>query len=165
MLTLDTFKIGDHSLSILCSDERVHAIFNDKNTSFLQNSVYTLQENKVSQEVKNQLNAYFNQKLTHFDLPISLKGTPFQTLVWEELLKIPYGKTVSYIDIARNIKRDAAVRAVGNANGKNPYLIVVPCHRVILQNGRLGGYSSGLDLKKQLLHLENAAFQRGLKEF
>lgn len=101
-----------------------------------------------------QLNEYFDGKRQNFDLPFDIQGTEFQKQVWNQLKKIPYGKTCSYSDIARKIKNDKAVRAVGTANGRNPMSIMVPCHRVIAANGTLGGYAGGLDIKTKLLELE-----------
>jgi methylated-DNA-[protein]-cysteine S-methyltransferase len=104
---------------------------------------------------KEQLDLYFLGKLQTFNIPIKfLIGTPFQQEVWQALCKIPYGKTVSYKQIAQNIKREKAVRAVGGANNKNPIVIVVPCHRVIGANGKLVGYGGGIDKKEYLLNLE-----------
>jgi len=103
-----------------------------------------------------QLEEYFAGRRRRFDLPLDLRGTDFQKRCWQELLKIPYGETRSYADIARAIDNPAAVRAVGLANGQNPIAIIVPCHRVIGSDGSLTGYGSGLDVKRQLLELEGA---------
>lgn len=105
-------------------------------------------------EAKKQLTAYFNNKLTNFSLPILITGTEFQQSVYETLLKIPYGYTVSYKDIAREIGNPEAARAVGNANNKNKIPIIIPCHRVIGSNGSLTGYAGGLEIKKYLIDLE-----------
>lgn len=102
----------------------------------------------------SQLTEYFQKRRAVFTLPLDLRGTPFQLSVWRELLRIPWGETRSYADIARAIARPAAVRAVGNANGKNPICIVVPCHRVIAMDRSLGGYSGGIRSKQFLLGLE-----------
>jgi len=103
-----------------------------------------------------QLEEYFAGRRRRFDLPLDLRGTDFQKRCWQELLKIPYGETRSYADIARAIGNPAAVRAVGLANGKNPIAIVVPCHRVIGSDGSLTGYGGGLETKRKLLQLEGA---------
>ena len=87
-------------------------------------------------------------------MPLSLKGTPFQMKVWEELRKIPYGETLSYGQIAENVGNPKAARAVGMANNKNPIMIIVPCHRVIGKNGKLVGYAGGVDIKEKLLKIE-----------
>ncbi|MEJ8778603.1 methylated-DNA--[protein]-cysteine S-methyltransferase [Pseudogracilibacillus sp. ICA-222130] len=103
---------------------------------------------------EKQLEQYFHGKRKTFDMPLDLEGTNFQMQVWNALQTIPYGETVSYYDIAKQIHHEKAVRAVGGANGKNPISIVIPCHRVVQKNGKLGGYSSGLDMKEMLLSLE-----------
>ena len=107
-------------------------------------------------QVRDQLKDYFAKKLTHFDLKLDLQGTEFQKNVWNELRKIPYGKTVSYGHIAHRIGNPKAARAVGFANHHNPLWIVVPCHRVIGCKGRLTGYAGGLEMKAFLLQLEGA---------
>ena len=105
-------------------------------------------------EVARQLKAYFAGELENFDLSLSPHGTPFQQRVWSELQKIPYGKTISYGELARRIGNPKASRAVGLANGSNPISIVIPCHRVIGSNGKLTGYGGGLPIKEKLLALE-----------
>lgn len=104
-----------------------------------------------------QLAEYFAGVLTHFNLPLAPKGTPFQKKVWARLARIPFGKTVSYADVAYDLGNPAAVRAVGAANGRNPISIVVPCHRVIGRDGTLTGYAGGLERKRFLLELERRA--------
>lgn len=111
-------------------------------------------DHPVLRETARQLDAYFARELRDFDLPLILKGTPFQVRAWEALRLIPYGATRSYAEQARAIGSPAAVRAVGTANGRNPIPIVVPCHRVIGSNGRLTGFGGGLPLKRWLLDLE-----------
>lgn len=101
-----------------------------------------------------QLNAYFAGELENFDLLLAPQGTPFQQRVWAELCNIPYGETISYGELARNIGNPKASRAVGLANGSNPIPIVIPCHRVIGSNGKLTGYGGGLPIKEKLLALE-----------
>jgi len=103
-----------------------------------------------------QLEEYFAGRRRVFDLALDLRGTDFQKRCWHELLKIPYGETRSYADIARAIGKPAAVRAVGLANGQNPIAIIVPCHRVIGSDGSLTGYGGGLETKRKLLELEGA---------
>lgn len=105
-------------------------------------------------KVCEQLQEYFAGAREEFDLPLHLSGTEFQVSVLEELLRIPYGETVSYGDIAKRIGRPKAVRAVGAANGRNPIPIIVPCHRVIGSSGDLTGFGGGLDTKEALLRLE-----------
>ncbi|MFI6605713.1 methylated-DNA--[protein]-cysteine S-methyltransferase [Streptomyces sp. NPDC050507] len=102
-----------------------------------------------------QLDAYFAGELREFDLPLDLAGTPFQRSVWAELQRIPYGETRTYGELAENLGKPGASRAVGLANGKNPVGIIVPCHRVIGASGSLTGYGGGLDRKQRLLAFEN----------
>jgi methylated-DNA-[protein]-cysteine S-methyltransferase len=104
--------------------------------------------------VAEQLDAYFAGTLTEFDIPLHLDGTAFHRQVWSELLRIPYGTTLSYGELAERIGRPQAVRAVGRANGQNPIAIIVPCHRVIGSDGSLTGYGGGLETKQRLLELE-----------
>lgn len=104
---------------------------------------------------RTQLKEYFARRRTAFDLPLVFHGTPFQQTVWRRLLDIPYGKTVSYEHQARRVGGAQKVRAVGNANGKNPISIVAPCHRVIGKDGRLTGFGGGLHRKRFLLELES----------
>jgi methylated-DNA-[protein]-cysteine S-methyltransferase len=106
------------------------------------------------EDVQRALDGYFARTLRRFDLPLAPAGTPFQQAVWKALCGIPYGETVSYAEIARRVGVPSAVRAVGAANGRNPIPIVIPCHRVIGADGRLVGYSAGLDRKRALLALE-----------
>lgn len=101
-----------------------------------------------------ELMDYFNGHKQTFSLPIDVKGTPFQEEIWQALQSIPYGKTVSYSEIAELINRPTAARAVGSAIGANPLLILVPCHRVIGKNGTISGYRGGMELKRFLLDLE-----------
>ncbi|MFJ6854525.1 methylated-DNA--[protein]-cysteine S-methyltransferase [Streptomyces sp. NPDC091271] len=107
-------------------------------------------------ETVRQLHAYFAGELKEFDLPLRLHGTDFQRGVWSELVRIPYGETRSYGELADRLGKPGASRAVGLANGRNPVGIIVPCHRVIGASGSLTGYGGGLDRKQRLL-----AFERG----
>ncbi|MBZ4318573.1 methylated-DNA--[protein]-cysteine S-methyltransferase [Streptomyces huiliensis] len=111
-------------------------------------------------EVTRQLKAYFTGELTRFDVPLDLRGTPFQRRVWDGLLEIPYGETMSYGELARHIGAPSASRAVGLANGKNPVSIIVPCHRVIGSDGSLTGYGWGVERKQRLLELEGVELGR-----
>lgn len=103
---------------------------------------------------ERQLRAYFDGALKVFDLPLDFQGTAFQKQVWTALLAIPYGQTRSYVEIARQIGRPSAARAVGAANGRNPISIIAPCHRVVGAGGALTGFAGGLEAKALLLGLE-----------
>lgn len=110
--------------------------------------------NEIIDSCINQLNEYFAGTRKSFDLNLRLVGTDFQKAVWHELLKIPYGETISYLELSTRLLNKKAIRAVGSANGKNPINIIVPCHRVIGANGSLVGYGGGLWRKKWLLEHE-----------
>ena len=116
-------------------------------------------------EVKAQLRAYFEGRLTDFDLPLAPQGTEFQLRVWRELRGIPYGETISYSELARRIANPNASRAVGMANAHNPISIIVPCHRVIGADSSLTGYAGGLERKRMLLtHEAKQRPARGVSE-
>jgi methylated-DNA-[protein]-cysteine S-methyltransferase len=108
----------------------------------------------VLQDVRKELDQYFAGRLRRFTTRLAFSGTPFQNAVWQELTRIPYGETISYLDLAKRIEKPKAVRAVGMANGANPIAIIVPCHRVIGSNGSLTGFGGGLPTKRALLELE-----------
>ena len=124
---------------------------------YYKNTVLVENQDKMM-KYKKQLQEYFAEERTSFDLPLDLQGTEFQQQVWQALLQIPYGITTSYSAIANMIHNPKAVRAVGGAIGANPILIVVPCHRIIGKNGKLTGFRSGIPLKKELLGIENVSF-------
>ena len=105
-------------------------------------------------DAAQQLEAYFCGELQDFTLALNPKGTPFQLAVWRELVKIPYGRTVTYGELAKRLGNPQASRAVGLANGANPIAIIQPCHRVMGANGKLTGFGGGLDVKQRLLDLE-----------
>ena len=114
------------------------------------------------QNAVSQLNDYFEGKRTAFDFRLNPHGTEFQQKVWLALLEIPFGKTVSYLELSKKLGDIKAIRAVASANGKNPLWIVVPCHRVIGTDGSLTGYAGGLWRKKWLLEHENPTTQQSL---
>jgi len=107
--------------------------------------------------VREQLAEYFAGERQQFDVPLRMAGTPFQRRVWQELVRIPFGTTITYAQLAARVGRPTASRAVGNANGRNPIGILVPCHRVIGASGKLTGYAGGLDKKEWLLDWERRA--------
>jgi methylated-DNA-[protein]-cysteine S-methyltransferase len=132
-----------------------------------EKTIEVIEDNKdwVIIETISQLNDYFSGKRTVFDLPLERKGTEFQMAVWNRLEEIPFGETKSYLDIANEIGRPKAVRAIGQANKANKLPIIVPCHRVIGKNQRLMGYAgTRTDIKEQLLRLEGANFKSKQKE-
>jgi len=106
-------------------------------------------------DVLQQLGEYFAGNRQNFEVKLHLQGTDFQHSVWQELQRVPYGKTASYGEIAERIDNPKACRAVGGANGKNPIPIIIPCHRIIGNDGSLTGFGGGIELKKTLLRLEN----------
>ena len=134
-------------IKITCDDKNLLSVdFVDKEG--INNS------NNVCLEVLEEINKYFLTKNYRFKIPIKLTGTEFQKEVWNEILKIPYGQTVSYEEIAIRLGNKNKVRAVANAIGKNKILIIVPCHRIIGKNGALTGYKSGIDHKRMLIDYE-----------
>jgi methylated-DNA-[protein]-cysteine S-methyltransferase len=112
--------------------------------------------------VRAQLDAYFAGELVAFDVPLAVHGTEFQKRVWDQLVQIPYGETISYSELARRLGDLKLVRAVGLANGRNPISIIVPCHRVIGADGSLVGYGGGLERKQWLLEHEEVTSGRRL---
>ena len=121
----------------------------DKTTELISDCIFELDE-------------YFSKKRKTFSVPLDLRGTDFQKRVWNELLNIPFGKTISYMQMAINLGDRKCIRAAGTANGRNPVSIIVPCHRVIGSNGDLVGYGGGLDKKRALLELEGVLIQQEL---
>jgi len=149
---LGPLKINIHEnciSEIIFSDDK-----NDMNND--QSEENFLVENKeVFEKCKKQFDEYFSGKRKNFDLPVKQSGTSFQEKVWNELVKIPFGKTISYLQLSQHIGNVKSIRAVGTANGKNNLSIVVPCHRVIGSDGSLTGYAGGLWRKQWLLEHEN----------
>ena len=136
---------GIASLSILNSEEKITSIIPEP----LEDCVYQLRE-------------YFEGKRQVFHLKLNPQGTEFQKKVWRQLQHIPYGKSISYLELSKQLGDTKAIRAVANANGKNPIWIVIPCHRVIGSDGSLTGYAGGLDKKQWLLNHENLCKQQSL---
>lgn len=142
-------------ISIFADETAVNTI------TFKETEGAALQENEISQMAAAQLSAYFEGTLQAFSLPLSQKGTPFQQGVWQELLTIGYGKTISYAHFSEQQNNILAIRAIAAANGKNDLAIVVPCHRVIGSNGKLVGYAGELWRKQWLLEHERSVSQQG----
>jgi methylated-DNA-[protein]-cysteine S-methyltransferase len=117
--------------------------------------VLSTKDQNIFEKCKFEFDEYFSGKRIHFDFPIHQEGTPFQQKVWNELLNIPFGKTISYLQLSQRIGNVKSIRAAGSANGRNNLSIVVPCHRVIGTNGSLTGYAGGLWRKQWLLEHEN----------
>ena len=130
--------------------------------SVLSEGKITLEIPKNLHECVSQLREYFKGQRNHFDFKLNPQGTDFQQKVWQELLNIPYGKTLSYLELSKKLGDVKAIRAVASANGRNPLWIVVPCHRVIGTNGALTGYAGGLWRKKWLLEHESPTGQQSL---
>ena len=133
---------------------RIAAMENGISSVTRTNAELAPPQTPLLQECVRQLNAYFAGRLTDFDLPLHMEGTPFRMRVWQALRTIPYGETRSYGQLAAMIGQPSASRAVGGANHHNPICIIVPCHRVIGADGSLTGYGEGLDMKEWLLEHE-----------
>lgn len=151
MLKQYKLKCSKRNLYLIASDKGLCGIFWEKQDIPM---VKDLKENIHLNTASLELFEYFKGERKKFSVKLDIKGTDFQKKVWKELQKIPYGKTCSYKDIAIKLNDPNASRAVGTANGKNPICIIIPCHRVIAQNGKLGGYTGGLDIKIELLEVE-----------
>jgi len=128
----------------------------DKRIKSILKASFKTEETDLLKKAKEQLTEYFEQKRQVFDLPILFAGSEFQRSVWEELVKIPFGKTDSYLGLAKKLGNEKAVRPVASANGANSISIIVPCHRIIGSDGELVGYAGGLLVKMKLLKLEGA---------
>jgi methylated-DNA-[protein]-cysteine S-methyltransferase len=154
--TYYTSPVGE--LLIKCTDEAITAIlFMDTDKSSRQESTQNTAQAaypEVMQRCIQQLDEYFAGSRKEFDLPLMQDGTAFQQSVWKALCEIPFGKTISYLELARRIGNEKSIRAVGTTNGKNQISIVIPCHRVIGANGNLTGYGGGLWRKSWLLEHE-----------
>jgi methylated-DNA-[protein]-cysteine S-methyltransferase len=118
------------------------------------NAKFVEKDNKIIKQTKKQLGEYLNSDRKEFNLPILMVGTEFQKSVWVSLMKVPYGATSTYLQLAKDINNEKAIRAVASANGANSIGLIIPCHRVIGSDGQLVGYGGGLSVKKQLLNME-----------
>lgn len=154
------------STAFIQSPLGITKIVGDKNgisvISILQEGEISTKIPKELKEAVTQLQDYFEGKRTDFTFKLNPKGTDFQQKVWQELLNIPFGKTMSYLELSKKLGDVKAIRAVASANGKNPLWIVIPCHRVIGTDGSLTGYAGGLWRKKWLLEHETPSNQQSL---
>ncbi len=150
------FILGSYDNKLCILDYRYRKMRNrlDNRIKKGLNAQYLEKEDEVIINTKKQLDEYLQGERKKFDIPLLLVGSDFQKQVWKELLKVAYGETISYLDLAKKIDNPKAVRAVANANGANAISIIIPCHRIIESNGGLGGYAGGLSVKKRLLKLE-----------
>ncbi len=152
------YNTGIRELGILgigaTEDKITDLFFEYEIENIKKSSNYIIKETTLIKKATSQLFEYLNGKRRDFNLPLLKEGTDFQISVWNELLKIPYGETCSYKDIAIAINNEKAVRAVGMANNRNKIPIFIPCHRVIGSNKKLVGYGGGLEIKEFLLNLE-----------
>jgi len=143
------------NLYLVSSNKGLKGVFWKKQKAPLAASLESSElEIQFLAQTVQELEQYFRGERKRFEIRLDIDGTEFQRRVWGELMKIPYGKTFSYSEIAKKIRNQNAVRAVGTANGRNPLSIIVPCHRVIAADGTLGGYAGGLGIKTKLLDLE-----------
>ena len=118
------------------------------------NAEFVEHDDEILEKTRRQLDEYFKGRRREFDIPLLMVGTDFQKRVWNVLMKVPYGDTSTYLQVAKDVSSERAVRAVGNANAANPISIVIPCHRIIGSGGELVGYGGGLSVKRRLLELE-----------
>ena len=143
------YKSPIGNLEIICENNKLISL------KMCANYGIENQDTAFIKKIKCQLEEYFLGKRQYFDIKINPKGTEFQKLVWNELQKIPYGKTKSYSEIAVALGNKNAQRAVGSACNKNPIILIIPCHRVISKSGEIGGFAHGNSIKQKLLELEN----------
>lgn len=153
--------IGSHEQQLCLCDWRYRKMRSsiDQRIQDRLQARYEEGESDIMDEARRQLTAYFAGKIKHFNLPLLMVGSEFQKSVWQELLKIPYGKTESYAGLSEKLGDLKAIRAVASANGANAISIIVPCHRILGSDGSLTGYAGGLAAKKRLLRLEKALAQ------
>ena len=164
-ITIQYFKtpygeiiLGSYQGSLCLADWRYRKMRNaiDKRIKTGLDTEYVAGDSDIIQMAKAQLTEYANGNRTEFSIPLRFVGTNFQQTVWSELVKIPYGKTETYLGLSKKLDNVKAIRAVAAANGANAISIIVPCHRVIGSKGELVGYAGGLPAKKKILQLESA---------
>ncbi len=161
---LGSLIIGDHAGGLCMVDWQYRARrkqVDERIAGFFKAS-FVEKQTDLHTEVIRQLGLYLRREIQHFDLPLVFAGSAFQQKVWKALMDIPFGKTVSYLELSRQLGDEKAIRAVAGANGANAISIIVPCHRVVGSNGSLTGYAGGTKVKQQLLQLEGATQQMEL---
>lgn len=148
--------IGDFENKICICDWRYRKMRSsiDKRIQDGLKAEYFECDSPLLEQLRTELEDYFNGERKEFEIPLLFVGTDFQKQVWEELLKIPFGKTQSYLGLSQQLNNEKAIRAIASANGANAISIIVPCHRIIGSKGELVGYAGGLNTKKKLLKLE-----------
>lgn len=148
-------------LFLVASEKGLQALFWEEQTAPMAKSLEGSEPQiQILSMAVQQVTEYLQGKRKSFELPMDPVGTEFQRQVWNQLNQIPYGETRTYSEIAKMLKKEKAIRAVGTANGKNPLCILVPCHRVVAADGSLGGYSGGLKVKARLLEIERLALEK-----
>ncbi|GAB1857648.1 methylated-DNA--[protein]-cysteine S-methyltransferase [Flavobacteriaceae bacterium MHTCC 0001] len=155
------FILGSHNDKLCLLDYRYRKMRStiDNRIKKGLNAEYVEQDNNLLQKTRQQIDEYLIGQRTAFEIPLLTVGTDFQKQVWEALIHIKYGEIISYIDLARTIGDEKAVRAVASANGANAMSLIIPCHRIIGSNGDLVGYAGGLAVKQRLLNLEKEIFK------
>jgi methylated-DNA-[protein]-cysteine S-methyltransferase len=142
-------------LLYVASEHGLRGIYFEQHKHFRGKGVWTnAPEHPVLQQAMREMQEFFDGKREQFDVPLDLQGTPFQQAVWQALMRIPFGDTISYGEHAQRVGKPDAARAVGAAIGRNPVSIIVPCHRVVAGNGNITGYAGGLERKRALLAFE-----------
>ncbi len=160
-------KLGSYQEKLVLADWRYRKMRNSIDQRLMKalNAEFEEGNSRVMNETKQQLADYFEGIRENFDIPLKLVGTKFQISVWEQLQKIPFGKSNSYLQLSKDLGNEKAIRAVASANGANGISILVPCHRIIGANNDLVGYAGGIPAKRKLLQLENKNFDRQLSIF
>jgi methylated-DNA-[protein]-cysteine S-methyltransferase len=165
MVFKSIYKNQDIVLEIIAQEDSIQSISFIQNANQNSNELESSNdEHSIVRECFFQLDEYFAGKRKEFKIPFAMEGTDFQKKVWSELLKIPYGQTITYLELAMMLGDEKCIRAAASANGRNKLVVLIPCHRVIGTNGSLTGYSGGIENKKRLLELEkkNSKLDGGL---
>jgi methylated-DNA-[protein]-cysteine S-methyltransferase len=153
-----TQKIAGINFKVFSSPKGIRKISLNNNTDIIKSANLTRlrSDDPYMFNIFEQFQEYLKGERKKFNVPLDIKGTEFQQKVWNELSKVPYGKTVSYKKMAEKLGNKKALRAVGKAASQNPVCILIPCHRMINSNGKIGGYSAGLKIKEKFLELEGS---------